>query len=441
VTLWDDARNAVTKAVHTVEGGVEHGIAAAAKWAESTFGSNTGRITSSDEAVRAILAGSSNQWHTGASTASTLAQQHQELSSAVLAFAGKFESAWTGTASDAAQHRMKKLGDALNVTSDTLGNNSGNVSGVASHFDSTKSKLVKLPGQPPEKGFFDTVSPWNTDTEDSINAYNKASQENQVVYHNYATTTRAQSQQLHSDYGQLGEFDGGDIAIAPGPETPPEVKHGKTGGTDTRNQQGHDTTPPPGTVTPPPSTGNHSVTPPGGHTPGTDTPSGHGSGHDGTNTAGWTPPSTGNVPGGSGWVPGGIPGGPGTDTRGISNPYVGGGVGWNLEPGTGTGSGGKVPGGPGSGGTGSTPGPGRQTGVRGPVEEPVTRGGPGTSRAGNRLNGGPGGMAPGGRGKGEEDQEHQRKYVVDSDQLFTEDGQKLVDPETGYPAVPPTIGT
>jgi hypothetical protein len=52
-------------------------------------------------------------------------------------------------------------------------------------------------------------------------------------------------------------------------------------------------------------------------------------------------------------------------------------------------------------------------------------------------------MAPGGRGKGEsdEDREHQRKYVQDSDQLFTEDGQKILDPETGFPAVPPTIGS
>jgi hypothetical protein len=48
-------------------------------------------------------------------------------------------------------------------------------------------------------------------------------------------------------------------------------------------------------------------------------------------------------------------------------------------------------------------------------------------------------MAPGGRGKKEDDEEHQRKFVLDTDTLFGEEG-RTVDPVTGLPVVPPTIG-
>jgi hypothetical protein len=50
-------------------------------------------------------------------------------------------------------------------------------------------------------------------------------------------------------------------------------------------------------------------------------------------------------------------------------------------------------------------------------------------------------MAPGGRGKGEreEDAEHNRKYGLDDDSLFTDEA-RTIDPVTGLPVTPPTIG-
>ncbi len=440
MSLWDDARNLVTKAVHTVEGGVKAGINAATGWVQGVFGNRSGRVTSTDEAVRAILAGSSEQWHTGAGTASKLADNHRDLSTKVLAFAGKFESAWTGHASDAAQARMKKLSVALTVTSDTLGNNSGNVSGVASHFDSTKDSITPLPEKPPEKSFLDSALPWNTDTENAVSDYNQASKRNAEVYNVYATSTRAQGQQLTGDYGTLGEFDAGDVTIAPGPATPPDAKRGSVKGFGTDRDTEPGTVAPPSSGPPPATPGPSTSAGPGGHAV-TPSPVQNPAAHDETTTSGWTPPTTNTGPSGPGpgIPPVGVPGG--IDTR-AANPYIGGG--WNpgAVPGSGPGTGGKVSGGsgPGSGVPGSGPGAGRQTGMRGMTGEPAV-GGAGSPRAGSRIGGTPGVMPPAGaRGKGEEDSEHQRKYVQDSDALFTEEGDKLVDPETGYPAVPPTIG-
>ncbi|MFC5121025.1 hypothetical protein ACFPN7_44430 [Amycolatopsis halotolerans] len=54
-----------------------------------------------------------------------------------------------------------------------------------------------------------------------------------------------------------------------------------------------------------------------------------------------------------------------------------------------------------------------------------------------------GGMAGGGKGKGEEDKEHQRKYGIEDDSAFSlvdENGERALDPRTGLPPTPPTIG-
>ncbi|KID27978.1 hypothetical protein HQ32_03187 [Prauserella sp. Am3] len=47
-----------------------------------------------------------------------------------------------------------------------------------------------------------------------------------------------------------------------------------------------------------------------------------------------------------------------------------------------------------------------------------------------------------GRGQGGDDEEHQRQYVVSTDEAFalTEDGEVLRDPTTGNVVTPPTIG-
>jgi hypothetical protein len=54
----------------------------------------------------------------------------------------------------------------------------------------------------------------------------------------------------------------------------------------------------------------------------------------------------------------------------------------------------------------------------------------------------PGAGMGGQKGEGGEDDEHQRKYVLDDDEAFqlTEAGERLVDPRTGMPLTPPVIG-
>ncbi|MEV6909801.1 hypothetical protein [Amycolatopsis sp. NPDC051071] len=129
-------------------------------------------------------------------------------------------------------------------------------------------------------------------------------------------------------------------------------------------------------------------------------------------------------PGGGGpnWVPPGLPGpegrtnGPGAGRTGVPGPGTGG-------------TAGRLGGGPGSGA-----GP---AGTRG-MAEPGMRGGTAGKPGANGMTPGAGGQ----RGKGAEDEEHHRKYILDDDSHFLpgEEGEKVVDPTTGMAPTPPVIG-
>lgn len=140
----------------------------------------------------------------------------------------------------------------------------------------------------------------------------------------------------------------------------------------------------------------------------------------------------------------------GTTGRGIDGPNATGGT--AGRPGSGSAAGRLLGGGTGSG-TGGTAGPGAGQGLgagRGTgAAAPGTSGTGGTAAAGSSTAaGGRGGMrgmpmGAGAAGRGNsEDEDHQRKYVMDDDEHFqlTEDGEKLTDPSTGMTATPPVLG-
>ncbi|SEP52435.1 hypothetical protein [Amycolatopsis saalfeldensis] len=445
MSLWDEVRNAVGHFAHQVGSEIEQGVHAAAAWTRNLISPQGGAVAvvPIEQETPKIMAGSSQEWHTGADTAKALAGRTRGLSDRVLDVARTFESAWTGQSAQAANAHVTKIGHVLDSTSATLDANSGNVSSVASNFDYTKNSMVKLPSPPPEASFWDKAAPWDTDTENAVKKYNADAQRNLEVYKSYATATQQQGSALQSDYGELGTFDGGDITLAKDPAAPPAA-HGTGGHGNTPPHQQHQQVGPPSSSAPP--SGSPSASGPGAVSGGHDTngSSFPNAGGEGTSTAGYVPPAT--SPGGGGGsnlsnLPfGSIPGSNTPNTVGPS-PYAVGGFGYpGGGSGPGAGSGGRLPGesGPGSGG----PGSGRQTGARGGgAAEETVRGGPAASgRGGGRSTSSPGGMAQGGRGgKTEEDREHERKYVLDDDGLFDEDG-KTVDPVTGLPPVPPTIG-
>ncbi|GAA3554168.1 hypothetical protein GCM10022222_42290 [Amycolatopsis ultiminotia] len=421
----------------------------AEQWVEDAWHGNLGdQAVPAPELVQKILASKGAQsWHQGAEQATKLAGKHDDAGSRVQQLSAGLESAWSGGGADAAQARIKPFSDVTTAAAQTYTGNGQNLTDTAHGFDEMKKALQPMPNTPPHKNFWDEASWWDTDTEDQINQYNKLAQDNLNHYHGYAQQTQTSGQGLKADYGQLTGFDG-DVSVTPQDSATSHSAHTSTGGTNGHSSPRSDSVGTPYTATPPssspvstgPSPGSHYV-PPGTTTPGQDGQSGGG-----TQTAGYVPPSLpdprpGSVPlpsmpgsssgtgGGSSWSPG------------LAGGFTTGGFGPGGSPGTGGGAAGRgLSGGARSGGSGIGSGSGIGAG-----EEGTARGSAaGRGATGARGSSGMGGMgAAGGKGKSEEDAEHQRKYGMDDDSAFSltdDDGGRLLDPRTGLPPTPPTIG-
>ncbi|WP_125790717.1 hypothetical protein [Amycolatopsis sp. WAC 01376] len=356
------------------------------------------------------------------------------------------ESAWTGGAADAARAKLQPLADSSTSASSSLERNSGLTQTQLDQFVSLKNSLDReVAADPPTTGTYDDATPWDTDTEDKVNQYNQKAQANLDRYNAYNDQSSSNTAGRTIDYGQLGAFDGGDFKIDDSRPGPGPGDDGKVRGFDGRSDPGDGGyRPPPGGVQPPLPTGP----PPGHETPSPrpyEPPRPHqpsdpgfrpGQYDDGTRAAGYTPPQPSSYPG---YQPPSF--GPGTGGGTNFGPGGGGGVGFGPGFGPGSGSGGFGPGSGSSGGPGSgaTPGAGRGSGAMAPgqpgqVARPGMPGGP----AGGAGRPGAPGMGPmgagAGKGKGGEDEEHQRaSYLQEADPESVFGG-------TDTKPVPPVIG-
>ncbi|MDQ7810028.1 hypothetical protein Q5425_40415 [Amycolatopsis sp. A133] len=337
------------------------------------------------------------------------------------------ESAWTGGASDAARERLQPLTASATSASTTLDRNSTLAQAQIDQFHRMKNSLhPDVTDQPPTRSAWDVATPWDTDTEDKINQYNRKAQENVERYTAYSQQSSANTAARTIDYGQLREYTGGDFTLQDPkkPVEPPPRKRTPAGGDDDRSigaqvQPPPAVHPPPGQVTPP----GHS-TPPGQVTPPGSPPSGV---DDSVRAQGYAPPSAQYPPG---YQP------PGTGPGGFG---PGSGPGGGFGPGFGPGGGGFGPGSSSgaSGGTGAgARGPGAATGAGVPGEgRPGAAGGVRGGAAGKPGSPGMGGVGQGTKGgQGEEDAEHQRaSYLVEPDpeSIFGGSDERTVPPVIG----------
>ncbi|MFD9889735.1 hypothetical protein ACFWY9_10360 [Amycolatopsis sp. NPDC059027] len=415
----------------------------AAAWTDDLFAGNLGtQAVPAPEVIKQVMGGNAADWFRGIDLATGLSKAQQGFTNRTSEILGGLEASWTGPASEAARARIRKFRDVAAAADGTFRSNGSSLSTVAHGFTSAQAHMDPLPNRP-DKSFFDVISPWDTDTEKAINNYNKTVEKNLAIYKDYTEQARTGSSQLSIDYGQLGAYDGGAIAA----HRPVDSQKPPT------SRDPHQTVPPhqpqttsfvpPQPSPPSPGIGRNGPPRPDGQFVG-DRPaasaSGEGpavhtpEGRDGTAAAGYLPSGS----------PSGVPAGDLSSTtgfgRGVSSAAGAGEGGLGLIGSAGEASrGSRLSGG--SGRTGAAPGTAKQTG--GMAGGVMAREGVGAvEKAGGRATSSPAGLAPGGGGRGGkgEDRERERKFVLDNP-LFTEDERKDdVDPITGLPPVPPTIG-
>lgn len=437
------------------------------------------------EIVTRVKAGESAKWQNASSGTDRVMAGHDEAVDLAQGAAQALESAWSGAGADAAREKIKVGSTAAARTADVYRQNRQHYDENVSAFDALKAKLPEnLPAKEPELSAWDSVTPWDTDQEDKANQYKAQIQETRNQYSTHQSSTVDSSMAVEGNFGRLQEFDGKLGDISQGADADGPTGSGVIDIPDPNSDGGGDGGGPVTTGDPvgggpigggPVRGGYQSPDNPGdAPTPSYTSPNDH------TGTSGYTPPSTAvppaaNYPGPSYPGSGGFgPAGPGPAAPGTGGGPIGttgfgptgggtsghggsaGGAGGRFStPGIGGGAGGSS-GGAAGGGTGAgggnragAPGAGRMTGAAPGGFGPTGSGGAGAGAAGatgagSGARGGMGAMGGAGRGggQGSEDEEHQRKYVADTDAHFalTEEGEVLRDPKTGFVATPPTIG-
>lgn len=362
--------------------------------------------------------------------AGKMAALHNEIAGDMQALQTAMASHWEGPAAEQARAGVGPLIQASQVSGEHLTKAQQLYDGQGRSFNDLSAKVKENdPGPKPSSTFASDWMPIFTDQDEKIDAWNEKAKKITEGYDLYNGQSQDNSGRWPRDYGQLGLPPGGsDVSVKEVPTGPGGTGHVGSGsrvrsggqGGDSGGSGSHVPVPPPGgggTGAPPPSHGGDGG---GGqqHPPRTPVqpPPVSGEPPQYTDPARLAPPSV-RPPGFTQTpAPGPLPVGSGGDS---SEPFSGmlGGFGpvGGFGPGGGSegGTGGRT-GGPGQGNAGQA---GRLTGGAPVAEGGAVKGsGPAGGTAGRGGAAGMGGMAPGARGKGEEDREHQRPdYLVEAD--------------------------
>ncbi|MET7993101.1 hypothetical protein ABZU76_19620 [Amycolatopsis sp. NPDC005232] len=402
-----------------------------------------GKLIMPAELVRRVKSGPGpgSLGHAQAAGAQQVTEQ-QGIEADTLAIVGRLESAWSGASGDAARAGLRPLADVATSASVAMHDSQNALTDQAHAFQSTRDSMQDVPDRPPSKDLLDTVSPWDTDTEDQINKDNAAIAQNKQIYQSFTTTSDGHAQKMPIDYGQVPDAPGGSYAVQH-PTTQQSTGTGHSGSSRSSVGPGVGSSAggPAGTFSAPGSSSSSQ------NNQGVSHYSPAASADGGTETAGYVPPTAPGGPPSSGGTFGPGFGPTGSGGQNVSGPTGGYGQGGGFVPGFpgGAGSGPGGPGGPEAGVRGNFPGEGVLGGTRGPgspgnssgagrlgaVNEPGTAGTAGS--AGQRgANGMPMG-AGGGKGQKEEDKEKKSAAYLreaDPNALFGYDGK----------ATPPVIG-
>ncbi|OLT46520.1 hypothetical protein BJF85_16940 [Saccharomonospora sp. CUA-673] len=451
-----------------------------------------------DELARRVREGDPGTWQETSGQANELVERGAEHERRGTEILQALESVWEGAGADLAAHSLRTAAKVTTQATDAYRTNAELHESNAHSFENLKRNLPEIP-EAPERGVVDVVMPWATDTEARIQERNQKLMQVKNMYDGFETSSTQAQSSLVEDYGGK-PFDwsaftptdgfehrsGGAIGSGVIDINEPRGGTGPTGPTGGPVQTGG----------PVPSSGPVQSGPvqsggpdqSGPVTGGSVQPNGPQTGtapSDGTGTSGYTSPDSARPPAASVQNPGRpatrapgrprrapvrrAPGrvrpasGPSAPVRarvaGPAAERVGSAVvrvapwprpgrharcgrcGQRLRrgsrwwfrfrrAGSGRMTGGMPPGG--AAGAGSTGGAGTAAGASG---------GAGARGGAMPVGGAMGGGA--GRGQGAQDEDHQRKYVVPTDEAFSlveEEGEVLRDPTTGKVVTPPTIG-
>ena len=108
--------------------------------------------------------------------------------------------AWTGTSADAAQASGNPINQAMIQMQDALRQADNSLSNQVYQFNYNKGQLKNMPASKPDTGFWDDISPWDTDAEDAVNQYNSEESHNRKVYSEFQSASNTNRGELPKEF-------------------------------------------------------------------------------------------------------------------------------------------------------------------------------------------------------------------------------------------------
>ena len=374
----------------------------------------------------------------------------------ITSLAGAMEEGWTGDAANAAVRSVGPLALAHSGAAAAMKTANDLIENQSQAFFDTKNRVVPVPETPQtppalKELIGDSSGGWSQAA--TVAIANAAAKQNVEAMQAWSTTSGDNGTKMPTTYGTL---DAGVLGVTQGATAGAAVGNTPTsdgprfGGAGGASRGG-------GGVTGGTSSLSGPYQAPTGQVPADGRTVASDAAYAPPPAASYGPPQQG---GSSGY---GAPGSYGAPGYGNTPGYPGA-TRFPASTGTDTGRGGTGAGrggigsgrgfGPGSGGAGRGFGPGSGggnplnegkrfgAGSASAAGESLARGGGAAGRGGAPGSAGSPGAGAGNRGKGEDDGEHKRKYIVDEDDHFqlTAEGEKAVDPTTGMTVSPPVLG-
>jgi hypothetical protein len=339
------------------------------------------------------------------------------------------DGGWQGNAADGAYGAAQPLAAAAMVGAEHLHQSQDLLDRQGGSFHRAAADVVPIPAEPPETGMLEQLTPFDTDTEKEVRQYQADAAHNIHVFAGYDNASTHNETYMPQQY-DITNHSGGTMSVTGG-DTINVDDDGPSGGASDGPDGGDARRPGGGSPVGPeagwPTQGGPPGSQPGGQPPGQTSPNDY------------RPPPVPTYPPGH-HVPAAQPpttAAPGGLVAGLSSAFPGGPSGGSGgSSGGGAGRGGGATGGPGggagrSGGPGARGlGPGGGAGALAAEEAAVRRGLIGGNAAGGRGGMGQMGAPMGaGRGKGDDDTEHERKVLIEADPESTFGSDALTAPQ------------
>jgi len=128
------------------------------------------------------------------------------------------KSGWEGDASEAAQRKVKNLGNAAEKTGESLSTNAQSLHAQTDGFNHIYTNIRPLPDPPPTAGFGSRLAPWDTGSEKAVKRAHADAKHNIELYKQYGQTSSSNANNFREHFGTTGAGPGG----GPGPGNPNE---------------------------------------------------------------------------------------------------------------------------------------------------------------------------------------------------------------------------